>query len=207
MARWGVAKTTIDDIAREAGCSRATVYRAFPGGKQAVLQATGETEVARLMATIADQLDATGTLDELLVVALSCAAGEVRDHEALQYLLVHEPGHVLTHLAFDALDPLLELARAFGRPYLERHLEPDAAGWTAEWVTRLIVSYSIEAVGTDLTDDAVARRIVETHLMPGLRPHLVAGVTEPTIDLSTDSPSCTDSRPPAGATRTHPVPA
>ena len=37
VARWGLAKTTIEDLAREAGVSRATVYRLVPGGKQAVL--------------------------------------------------------------------------------------------------------------------------------------------------------------------------
>ena len=38
IARVGVAKTTLDDVAREAGCSRATVYRYFPG-KQPLLDA------------------------------------------------------------------------------------------------------------------------------------------------------------------------
>ena len=33
VSRWGVGKTTLDDIAREAGCSRATIYRVVPGGK------------------------------------------------------------------------------------------------------------------------------------------------------------------------------
>ncbi|MEA2588672.1 MAG: hypothetical protein QOH66_1599, partial [Actinomycetota bacterium] len=37
IARWGIAKTTLDDIAREASCSRATIYRLFPGGKDALL--------------------------------------------------------------------------------------------------------------------------------------------------------------------------
>ena len=31
IARVGVSKTTLDDVAREAGCSRATLYRYFPG--------------------------------------------------------------------------------------------------------------------------------------------------------------------------------
>jgi len=30
VGRVGLAKTTLDDVAREAGCARATVYRYFP---------------------------------------------------------------------------------------------------------------------------------------------------------------------------------
>ena len=36
LARHGIAKTTLDDVAREAGVARATLYRYFPG-KQALL--------------------------------------------------------------------------------------------------------------------------------------------------------------------------
>ncbi|MGH9301919.1 MAG: TetR/AcrR family transcriptional regulator, partial [Acidimicrobiales bacterium] len=38
-SRWGVAKTSLDDVARQAGCSRATIYRLFPGGKASLVQA------------------------------------------------------------------------------------------------------------------------------------------------------------------------
>src|ERR1700722_18080436 len=53
VARRGVAKTTVDDVAREAGCSRATVYRTFPGGKEEVISAVVDTEVARLFSALA----------------------------------------------------------------------------------------------------------------------------------------------------------
>ena len=59
VARWGVAKTTLDDIAREAGCSRATIYRTFPGGKNSVMLATGEAEVRRLLDDLVVALDGT----------------------------------------------------------------------------------------------------------------------------------------------------
>ena len=49
MGRWGVAKTTLDDVARRAGCSRATVYRVFPGGKDSLLAATVRSEVLRFL--------------------------------------------------------------------------------------------------------------------------------------------------------------
>ena len=53
IARQGTAKTTLDDVARDAGCTRATVYRVFPGGKDAVLDAVVDTEVARFFSALA----------------------------------------------------------------------------------------------------------------------------------------------------------
>src|SRR5947208_16748259 len=68
IARWGVAKTTLDDVAREAACSRATVYRLFPGGKDAVLEATVRAQLTGFYAGLAERLDAGGgDLEDLLV--------------------------------------------------------------------------------------------------------------------------------------------
>ena len=39
LARHGTMKTTVDDIARRSGVSRATVYRVFPGGRDEILGA------------------------------------------------------------------------------------------------------------------------------------------------------------------------
>ena len=47
IGRWGVAKTTADDIARAAGVSRATLYRAFPGGKDVAFEALLRHELSR----------------------------------------------------------------------------------------------------------------------------------------------------------------
>ena len=176
IARWGLAKTTLDDIARQAGCSRATIYRLFPGGKRAVLLATGEAELERLLAELAVALESTSTLEDLLVVAITRSVADIRGHAALQYLIDHEPGEVLAHVSFDALDPLLALATAFGQPYLARYLDPARAAATAEWVTRLIVSYGI-APGQDLADPAVTTRFVRTFVLPGLVPATLTNST------------------------------
>ncbi|MCL6451972.1 MAG: TetR/AcrR family transcriptional regulator, partial [Acetobacteraceae bacterium] len=40
VARFGLAKTTIEDVAKVAGVSRASVYRAFPGGRDDLLRRT-----------------------------------------------------------------------------------------------------------------------------------------------------------------------
>src|SRR5690242_17733681 len=67
FGRWGVAKTTFDDIAREAGYSRATVYRFFPGGKESLLDAVVELETARAFEIIGACLEAAPDLEDLLV--------------------------------------------------------------------------------------------------------------------------------------------
>ena len=40
IARYGLAKTTLDDVAREAGCSRATLYRYFDSKHDLVRRTT-----------------------------------------------------------------------------------------------------------------------------------------------------------------------
>src|SRR4051794_25435160 len=68
VARWGMAKTTLDDVAREAGCARASIYRAFPGGKPSVLHAAGEREISRFLDGLSARIAAVGSLRELLAV-------------------------------------------------------------------------------------------------------------------------------------------
>src|SRR2546421_10161061 len=67
MSRWGVTKTTLDDVARRAGCSRATVYRVFPGGKESLLEATVRSEVVRFLGIEAAALEACDELEDILV--------------------------------------------------------------------------------------------------------------------------------------------
>ena len=173
VARWGMTKTTLDDVAREAGCSRATIYRAFPGGKQSVIHAMGERELRRFLDDLSAKVAAVGSLREMLTVGLVEGVTAIRTHEALQYLIVHEPGPVLALVSFDRLEPLLTLGTEFGAPELERFLAPEVARETAEWVVRTIIGHGLEADCHDLTDPAVADRFVATFMLPGLVPDLL----------------------------------
>src|ERR1700730_16821569 len=96
FARQGVAKTTLDDVARAAGCSRATVYRVFPGGKDGVLGAVVDTEVARFFSALAVRMGEATDLEDVLVAGMTEAATRVSRHRALQYLLAQEPERVLS---------------------------------------------------------------------------------------------------------------
>lgn len=177
IGRWGVTKTTLDDIARAAGCSRATVYRAFPGGKDVLLHEAATHEILAFFAEVAADVDAASDLADALTRALLDATRRLRRHEALQYLVAHEPGVILPYTSFDGIQPLLDLAAATVAPLLERHLPtssaPQQAAELSEWLVRVVLAYALdvddEAV-VDLTDPADTRRFVTTFAVPGVEP-------------------------------------
>ena len=187
VARWGLSKTTLDDVAREAGVSRATVYRLFPGGKPALFRACGASEISRLLLELTNSLDSAGSLDELLVRVIGGAAGFAADNEAVQMLLRHEPWVLLPFLAFDRQGPVLEAAVVFLAPHLERFVEHQVAMETVEWAARLVISYTFApSVTTDLTNDVDVRRMVNNYLMPGVR---LASQTSPKSKNTLTTPS------------------
>jgi len=166
---WGVAKTSLDDVARQAGCSRATVYRLFPGGKDSLLDALAVTEVRRFYACLAARLDGVDDLEELLVAGLSYAAGALAGHRALQFLLAHEPEVVLPRISFQEGERVLEVASRFAAPYLAPHVGEDEAPRAADWLARIVLSYTLcPADGVDVGDEESVRRLVRTFVLPGL---------------------------------------
>jgi AcrR family transcriptional regulator len=171
IGRWGTAKTTIDDIAREAGCSRATIYRIFAGGKDAVFDAVARAEVTRFFAGLAERIEAVDTLEDVLVVGISEAGRRIRDHVALQFLLAYEPETIVPHLAFTKAEEVLRSASTFAAPYLSPWLEPADALRVGEWAARIVLSYSTCPTNeVDLADETSVRRLVTTFVVPGLVP-------------------------------------
>lgn len=170
VARWGLAKTTADDIARAVGVSRATLYRAFPGGKDVMFDAAVQRETRRFFAIVSDQLAAADDLEALLTVGITAAARFLSDHEALRFLLAHEPERVLPAFTFDRLSRTLEVATAFAAPYLERFVgDAERAADGAELVVRVLLSYALNPTATiSLTDEAAVARLVRTYLVPAL---------------------------------------
>jgi AcrR family transcriptional regulator len=189
LARYGTVKTTVDDIARQAGLSRATIYRTFPGGRDEILAAVVDTEAARLFSALAARLGAASDLNEALVVGIVEASTRIRHHPALAYLVAHEPETILGHLAFEDSNRLMKAASQFGAPFLARWLRPAEAGRVAEWATRIVLSYAISpSPETDLCDADQAAHLVSTFVMPGVRA-LHRAATPQTTVLSPPSAS------------------
>ena len=155
LARQGIAKTTVDDIARAARLSRATVYRTFPRGKEGILAAVVETEVARLFSSLAVAMGEASDLEDVLVAGMVESARGLSGHAALTYLLTYEPGAVLPYLTFGHLDRVLIVAGDLAAPFFARWLEPEQASRAAEWAVRIVMAYCANpAPDTDLTAPA-----------------------------------------------------
>jgi AcrR family transcriptional regulator len=169
VARWGFAKTTFDDIAREAGVSRATTYRIFPGGKDRLVETVLHHELGRLFHEAETVAAATATLEELLCTGIALAMRMLTGHAALRYMLAHEPAAVLPHFAFHRLDGLLASAAELSRPHLARFLPDDRVRPAAELVARVVLTYSFNpSDGVSPDDPASIRRLVRTYLLPAV---------------------------------------
>src|ERR1700675_4358637 len=66
VARFGLAKTTIEDVVKESGLSRATIYRQFPGGRDELILDTVGWELADYFNALADEVRDAPDLAELL---------------------------------------------------------------------------------------------------------------------------------------------
>jgi TetR/AcrR family transcriptional regulator, repressor for uid operon len=142
IARFGLTKLTVDDVAREAGISRATLYRYFPG-RGAVLAAVVQSETERLQRGLDDALGDVTSLPEALAAVAGFGARAFVGHEALQHLLATEPGTVLPQLCFTGADTLLCVAADRVAPHLCRFMGPLEARRTGELLARIVLSYAL----------------------------------------------------------------
>jgi AcrR family transcriptional regulator len=181
VARWGLSKTTVDDVAREAGVGRATLYRLFPGGRDSVLDAVLATELGRFEARVASLAAGADSLEDLVVAGVCDAATSLQDHAALQFLLAHEPETILPWLAFQKMDGILGVIGSIVGPLLAPWLaadgDPEAAPRGAEWIARIVLSYlCAPSADVDFSDAGSVRRLVRTYILPGLVPTNQQGV-------------------------------
>ncbi|GAB3276429.1 TetR/AcrR family transcriptional regulator [Actinocorallia lasiicapitis] len=176
FTRFGVAKTTVEDIAHQAGMSRATLYRNFAGGRDELILAVFLRDVERFLTALAARLSeirdpAAADLGEAVIDGIMEGVAFVRSEPRIATLLVPEAvahTHVAVNRAFErVLDlcaakirPPFELARAAGliRPEL------DVEG-VVELLFRMIASLSLSPLDRP---DAETRRFLRLHVVPAL---------------------------------------
>ena len=168
-----MGKTTIDDIVKESGVSRATIYRQFPGGRDELLLETVGWELANYFNRLADQVRDAPTLAVLLQEGLMYAHRSIAEHAVLRKMMDTEPERLLPLLTTESAKSLPFIAD-FLLPYLRR--EADAGRLrpgvdidrAAEYLARSILSL-IGAPGRwDLDDPAQVADLVDVELLGGI---------------------------------------
>jgi AcrR family transcriptional regulator len=144
MADHGIARLSLEDVARRAGLSRQTVYRYFPS-KGVLLEATVLREEQVFISNMTTAAERHRDLEPALRAAIEAALRTGQAHALLNRLLATEPNALVALVTTDR-GPVLSAAR--------QALEEILAGWlprapkarlgmAADAVARLLVSYVV----------------------------------------------------------------
>jgi AcrR family transcriptional regulator len=166
----GVRQTSLTEIARSSGCSRATIYRHFPGGRDELLDALVAFEHRRFFVRLAQAVESATTLEEVVERGLMVAHRALVEIEVLQIVL-REQRELLKPTLVRQSQPTLQLVADFLSPYLEAHGVADGATRAAHsnYLARMVLS-CISAPGRfDLDDADQVRELVRCELLAGLK--------------------------------------
>lgn len=177
--RWGVEKTTIDDIARESGVSRASLYRMFPGGREVLFEAHRVYEIETFFTDLLDHIDryhesvdGRPTLQGLMARTVSVAMRSLRDDEHLAVMLASEPGEVISDLTVDGLPRIIRVATTYMTPLVDSYLPRAEARALIELTVRLVISYFLAPSDLlDLTDEDEAAAFIQPFLPIPIEEH------------------------------------
>ncbi|MEI7653724.1 MAG: TetR family transcriptional regulator [Actinomycetota bacterium] len=163
------AEFTFGDIVTRVGTSRATLYRAFPGGRPALLAALTERESARLFSAVADAISSASDIHEGLLSGLTTLWAGVATHLGILGLQKSAPEVIFKALNFDGATRTYALASSFAQPLLGRWTGPDTSAQLAEWMCRLVVAYSGAPCDyLDVTDAASVANFYSRHVANGV---------------------------------------
>lgn len=164
-AKIGLRRMTMNDIAREAGIARVTVYTHFPT-KDDVLRAAALHELGLFLEELDTELQAHSTFEHRLVRTGVVAIRAMRRHPVVQHLLRTEPETLMPFLVGDS--PLLEAAQGWATEVLfeDEHLLAIGREHAGEMLTRFVHSLLVRPSSTyDLGDEDDVECMLRTWLV------------------------------------------
>lgn len=176
VEQWGLAKTSLEDVATAAGLSRATVYRYFPGGRDQVISETVTWEVGNFLHRLNEAALAVEGIEERIAQALIVGHRAIDDHKLLQQILSTEPEELLAEL--EKSGPIMlalirgSLAEGLAAETLRPGVDLDEA---ADYLARLFLSYLGSQGRWDLSDPVAVHRLVQTQFLAGVIDATVPG--------------------------------
>jgi AcrR family transcriptional regulator len=165
IERWGVERLTINDVCEAANVSRATLYRAFPGGKEVLLEALRVRELELFFTTLRAHAEGETTLEDTIVRCMVVATSELRSDQHLALMLAAEPGEVATQLTVQGVPRIVRVATAYLTPLLEPYLSRKDAADLVEVLARMVISYFLAPSSRfDFTNEHQVRAFVRAHV-------------------------------------------
>jgi AcrR family transcriptional regulator len=171
FSRFGVMKTTVEDVAKEANVSRATVYRYFDG-RDALVLGVLLMEARRFLVKLQKRISTQDDIADAIVEGVLFTVDAVRADTNLALLFAPETAGV-TESIVGASATLFETTSEFLRPYFEAAqqagtLRPEVdLDEAAEWIVRCIISLLTVADPRQRTK-AQQRKMLRTFLVPAL---------------------------------------
>lgn len=174
FAQLGIQRTSVADVAKAAGVSRATVYRHFTA-RDDLIEGAIEYAARRFYADMAAAAEGKSTLTEQ-IGAMAEVHARIMLNQHTHPRLMADDGELLEHLFVDGNAAVMRTAE-FIEPYVRAAKKRGevgsgfSVGAASEWLARMLFSFAIVDGGRhfDLAKPASVRRFVKTFAVNGLR--------------------------------------
>ncbi len=166
IVRWSVSKATVSDIAEEAGVSRATLYRAFPGGRDELIAALVHDELHRFFGSLAEAIEDSEDLDALLARGLMAARRMVGGHALYQRVMSTEPQLILPMLSIESKE-IRALIGEYLRPWVVARGVPAGPDLDelCDYLSRMVLSFIETPGGWDMEDRDAVDHLVRSRFL------------------------------------------
>ncbi len=169
VVRWGVAKTTMEDVARECSISRATIYRYFPGGREELVQSVIAWQAGQFLADLYEVLHGAQSLQDILERLIFFSSDYLRNLEVLDRLLATEPDAVIPKLTTE-INLMASTVSGFLVPYLREFGVNSQVNIheAADYLARMLFSFISSPGDLDLQDRTEVSNLVRVELLGGI---------------------------------------